>query len=265
MAPAEPGGVSTVRPARRAREALSSALGFVQLTESTCPLLPSLIGELAAASNALYRVENEALTDDAGFSLVHSAVEQLTQALSHLQEAKLSDAAFEVPAQAVARSLAILYPFSHAASRRRREVMFEGALRDSEINALRSGAPTREAGMTFRGTERRSAPVARVVFEVDIGLLSESNFYAGLTYDVSSGGIFVSTHQPAPAGSEVTLFFVLPSGHPVEATGVVRWTRAANADTAPGMGVAFTNLKAEDLTAIFEYCSYRAPLFHENG
>ncbi len=260
----EPGDVSAVRPARRAREVLSSALGFVQLVDSTSPHLPNMIGELAAASNALYRVESEALTDEAGASLVHRAIEQLTQALNHLQEAKLSDAAFEVPAQAVARSLAMLYPFSHAASRRRREVMFEGALRDSEISALRSGARTRDAGTAFRGTERRNAPEARVVFEVDIGLLSESNFYAGLTYDVSSGGIFVSTHQPAPSGSEVTLFFVLPSGHPVEATGVVRWTRAANADAAPGMGVAFTNLKAEDLTAIFEYCSYRAPLFHEN-
>ena len=264
MALAEPRRVSAARPARRAREVLSSALGFVQLVESASPLLPNAIGELAGASSALYRVESEALTDEAGVSLVCSAIDQLTRALNYLQEAKLSDSAFEVPAQAVARSLAMLYPFSHAASRRRREVVLQGVLTDSEVSGLRGGAPPRDARAAFAGAERRSGPEARAFFEVEIGLLSESNFYAGLSYDVSSGGVFVSTHQPAASGSEVTLFFVLPSGYPIETTGVVRWTRAASADAAPGMGVAFTNLKAEDLAAISEYCGYRPPLFHEN-
>jgi uncharacterized protein (TIGR02266 family) len=264
MTSGEPRRVSAVLPARSAREVLSPALGFVQLVESANPSLPNVISELAGASNALYRVESEALTDEAGVSFVCSAIEQLTRALSHLREATLSDTAFEVPTQAVARSLAMLYPFSHAASRRRREVMMQGALSDSDASALRSGAPSRAARAAFGGAERRGGPAARAVFEVEIGLLSESNFYTGLTYDVSSGGVFVSTHQPAATGSEVTLFFVLPGGHPIEATGVVRWTRAASVDTTPGMGVAFTNLKAEDLAAISEYCSYRAPLFHEN-
>lgn len=243
---------------------LSSALGFVQLMESANPLLPDAVNQLAAASSALYRVESEALTEEAGVSFVGTAIEQLTLALSRLQEAKLSDSALEVPAQAVARSLAMLYPFSQATSRRRREVMLQSALNDSEITQLRGGAPSRAARRPFDGTERRSAPESRAFFEVEIGLLSESNFYAGLSYDVSSGGLFVSTHQPAAPGREVTLFFVLPSGHPIEVDGVVRWTRAASEDAAPGMGVAFTNLKPEDLAAIAGYCGYRAPLFHEN-
>ncbi|HEY4103806.1 MAG TPA: TIGR02266 family protein [Polyangiaceae bacterium] len=140
--------------------------------------------------------------------------------------------------------------------------MPQGALSEAEVNTLRSVASRNSRA--FGGPERRNSPEPRVFFEVDIGLSSESNFYAGLTSDVSSGGVFVCTHQPAASGSEVTLFFVLPSGYSVEVTGVVRWTRTASEDSAPGMGVAFTHLKAADLAAIAEYCGYRAPLFHEN-
>jgi uncharacterized protein (TIGR02266 family) len=266
MTLAEPGSVSAVLPARRAREVLSSALGFVQLVESTSPLLTSTIAELAGASNALYRVESEALTDEAGVSLVCSAIDQLTRALVHLQEAKLHDRALEVPAQATARALAMLYPLSQTASRRRREVMPQGALSQSEIAELRGAVSTgaRPGSGPFDGRERRRQPEARSVFEVEIGLSSESNFYAGLTSDVSMGGLFVSTHQPAAAGVVVTLYFVLPDGHSVEATGIVRWTREASADASPGMGVAFTRLKPEDSAAIARYCGHRAPLFHEN-
>jgi uncharacterized protein (TIGR02266 family) len=262
MAAAESGRISAALPARRAREAMSSALGLVQQIDSASPHLPPIITELAGASDALYRIENEASTEEAGISLVSRAIEQLTRALTHLQEAKLSDGAFEVPAQAVARTLAMLYPVSHAASRRRREVMPQGALSAAEVDTLRGVG--RRSSRAFRGPERRNSPEPRMCFEVEIGLASESNFYTGLTSDVSSGGVFVSTHQPAASGSEVTLFFVLPSGHSIEVTGVVRWTRTASEDSAPGMGVAFTNLKAADLAAIAEYCGYRAPLFHEN-
>lgn len=262
MSAAGPGRISAALPARRAREAMSSALGLVQRIVSASPHLTQIIAELAAASDALYRIENETSTEQAATSLVCGAIEQLTRALTHLQEAKMSDGSFEIPAQTVAKTLAMLYPLSHAASRRRREVMPQGALSEAEVNTLRSVAS--RSSRAFSGPERRNSPEPRVFFEVEIGLSSESNFYAGLTSDVSSGGVFVSTHQPAASGSKVTLFFVLPSGHSVEVSGVVRWTRTASEDSAPGMGVAFTNLKPSDLAAIVEYCGYRAPLFHEN-
>ena len=248
---AEPGSPSAARPARAAREVLSSALRLVQLSASTSPLLQHAIGELAAASSALYGVENEASTEEAAVALLRSAVDQLTRALARLQEAKLSDRSLEVPVAAAARALAMLYPLSHASARQRRGVIIDGAISE------------REVGGQFAGPERRKAPDRRVFFEVDIGLLSESNFYAGLACDVSSGGGFVSTYHPAATGSEVTLFFVLPSGQAIEAPGIVRWTRLAGEDTTPGMGVAFTQLKPEDLAAIVDYCAQRAPLYYE--
>jgi uncharacterized protein (TIGR02266 family) len=113
------------------------------------------------------------------------------------------------------------------------------------------------------GNERRSQKDQRVVVEVDIGMLSQSNFYTGISLDVSQGGVFVSTYQPSPPGTQVSLYFVLPSGHSVQAEGTVRWTRAASDDSSPGMGVAFTALSEADAEAIVEFCAGRTPFYYE--
>jgi uncharacterized protein (TIGR02266 family) len=113
------------------------------------------------------------------------------------------------------------------------------------------------------GNERRAPQLQRVYIEVDIGMLSQSNFYTGISLDVSQGGVFVSTYQPSPPGTQVSLYFVLPSGHSVQAEGTVRWTRAASEDSTPGMGVAFTALSEADAHAIAEFCAGRAPFYYE--
>jgi uncharacterized protein (TIGR02266 family) len=257
------GRVAAALPAHKARVALSAALGSVQLLEPRAPSLGLPIDELAAASNALYRLENEALTDEAALSFVSTAIDELTRALSRLHEARRSDPAFDEPTQSVARTLAMLYPLSRSHARPRRDVLPPGALSDADLAKLQSAAHRQPR--SFKGAERRSDPQPRAVVQVEIGLFSESNFYAGLSYDVSQGGVFVSTYQPAAPGSRLTLFFVLPSGHALEIDGVVRWTRAPSDDAPPGMGVAFSHLSPEDLAAISEYCRQRAPLIYEQG
>ncbi len=101
--------------------------------------------------------------------------------------------------------------------------------------------------------------------EVDIGFASQSHFYTGLSRDLSSGGVFVATYMPQPPGTKVAVHFVLPDGRAVKAGGVVRWTVPAQGDVAPGMGVAFEDLEAEDLNAIVEFCSQRSPIYHLSG
>jgi uncharacterized protein (TIGR02266 family) len=117
---------------------------------------------------------------------------------------------------------------------------------------------------TFDGDDRRSRD-PRTFLEVDIGLLSESHFYTGLSLDVSTGGVFVATYQPLEPGTPVRLFFVLPEGQSVEVAGVVRWTRLSGGDTPPGMGVAFDEVTDEAQQAIERFCSQRAPLYHESS
>ena len=124
----------------------------------------------------------------------------------------------------------------------------------------RRSPPVVEDAITFapEGSERRTCP--RIGFEVDVGFVSESHFYAGLSMDVSDGGLFVATYQLQPVGSEVVVTFVLPSGHAVTTNAVVRWVREQSDDASPGMGLAF-DLTGEDRRQVRAFCDRRQPLF----
>jgi uncharacterized protein (TIGR02266 family) len=114
------------------------------------------------------------------------------------------------------------------------------------------------------GAERRLCP--RVALCVEVGFLSDSNFYAGFTEDISEGGLFVATHLLKDLGTELTLTFTLPNDHVVTAVGVVRWLRDPhdlNSETAPGMGIQLCALSPEDLAMIREFIALRDPLFHD--
>ena len=105
-----------------------------------------------------------------------------------------------------------------------------------------------------------------MTLEVDIGLHSETNFFAGFADDVSEGGLFVATYDVLGIGSELTVSFVLPTGAQVTTRGRVTWTREAKdheSDLHPGMGVAFTDIDAESVDAIRRFMAARAPIFYE--
>lgn len=105
----------------------------------------------------------------------------------------------------------------------------------------------------------------RSVLEVDVGLVSESHFYAGLSMDLSTGGLFVATYQLKPVGTPVAVSLVLPGGHAVWAKGVVRWVREPQGDDGlPGLGVEFTEIEPADLEAIKLFCQMRAPMYFES-
>jgi len=92
----------------------------------------------------------------------------------------------------------------------------------------------------------------RRAFSVEITLHSDDNFYAGITGDVSEGGIFVATYVPPPLGATVSIEVALPDGTPIKASGVVKWVRDLKAarDCSPGCGVQFTEIDATALDAI---------------
>jgi len=116
----------------------------------------------------------------------------------------------------------------------------------------------------LRPDERRSQE--RVALEVDIGLHSETNFFAAYGDDVSEGGLFVATYDLLPVGSALTLSFVLPHGPQVIVRGRVAWLREADSfdtDLHPGMGVVFLDLDERGLAAIRDYMRRRAPIFYD--
>jgi uncharacterized protein (TIGR02266 family) len=107
---------------------------------------------------------------------------------------------------------------------------------------------------------------ARHDVELEVSLESESNFYMGMTENLSEGGLFIATHLVKPPGTKVEVSFKLPHvAETIRAVGTVRWTREsceAN-DTMPGMGVRFEQIAPEQVEQIGEFVAARAPLFSD--
>lgn len=110
--------------------------------------------------------------------------------------------------------------------------------------------------------EKRQSP--RVELAADVSLFSETHFFAGLTEDVSEGGVFIATYALRPIGSELDVKFSLPTGHEVKTRGVVRWLREASGETSPGIGVQFLGLAPADVAEIRKFLKHRPPLLWDD-
>ena len=110
-------------------------------------------------------------------------------------------------------------------------------------------------------TDARKA--VRGVVELEVGFYSESNFFVGVTENLSRGGVFVASYAMQPVGSEVEIALTLQSGEKLRVRGVVRWHRTAAADGWPGMGVQFEDLSAEDAEKIRKFLSLREPMLYD--
>jgi uncharacterized protein (TIGR02266 family) len=75
--------------------------------------------------------------------------------------------------------------------------------------------------------------------------------------NISNNGVFISTPNPMPRGSEFDLSFVLPSSKsPITATCIVRWSTSNNeaaSNFAQGMGLEFLKISRKDKKAIERY------------
>jgi uncharacterized protein (TIGR02266 family) len=108
--------------------------------------------------------------------------------------------------------------------------------------------------------ERREAE--RRPIEVEVSLTSESQFFAGISGDISTGGLFVQTYQTHPLGVHVAVALSLPERE-IRAAGVVRWVRGATEGVLPGVGIAFDDLLEADREFIEAFCTSRPALYHE--
>lgn len=252
-----------VRSARQARALLSETSAALQLCGDHD--LDRAVESVALASSTLYELDVESPPSH-DYRNIRTAIAHLSDAVNALQGLAPRpgmDAALE----GLARTLALLYPVARTHQRRRRQVIMEVFSDADSIRGLAAPAPeptgVPPAPTEFDGANKRGSG-DRVFVEVDIGFASQSHFYTGLSRDLSTGGVFVATYMPQPPGTKVAVHFVLPDGRAVKASGVVRWTVPARGDVAPGMGVAFEDLEAEDLNAIVEFCEHRSPIYHHS-
>jgi uncharacterized protein (TIGR02266 family) len=101
-----------------------------------------------------------------------------------------------------------------------------------------------------------------LVLEFEVTTSSESQFFAGLSGDVSEGGIFIPTYQRVTIGTRATMSLSLPNGD-FDVHGVVQWTRDASQGTPPGVGIAFEALPVEARVGVEAFCRLRAPLYYD--
>ena len=110
------------------------------------------------------------------------------------------------------------------------------------------------------GDERRAS--SRRISQIELEFTEDSEFFTGLSQDISEGGLFVATYYVFPVGTRLALSFELPDGTPVDARGEVRWARnAERGDSRPGLGIAFTELTEAAREGIARYCARRPPLY----
>lgn len=210
-----------------------------RLEEAVSPI----VGRLFAAETAR--------TPDQVLDAVVAAMDGLRDLLVQLHGITPQDATVQATTEAVAQTLAILYPAKQELLRDRRPDDVEPV----PLLRRRSDHPPRERRIT-----------KRVHIEADIGFQSETNFFTGFGGNISNGGIFVATYDLLHIGTELTVSFVLPSGHQVTTRGRVTWVREPiehDSDLTPGMGVEFEELTDEDRTAVQAFIDRRTPLFFD--
>ncbi|MET0591641.1 MAG: TIGR02266 family protein [Polyangiaceae bacterium] len=140
--------------------------------------------------------------------------------------------------------------------------------RDKNVSAqaesgTHSSEASRPSGAVGSADARRHP---RHDVELEVTMESESNFYMGLTENLSEGGIFIATHVLKPLGSVISVSFKLPEvEEPIKATGSVRWIReySETSDASPGLGVRFEQLTTEQYQQIHRFLAARDPLFYD--
>jgi PilZ domain-containing protein len=99
--------------------------------------------------------------------------------------------------------------------------------------------------------------------EVNVSLVSEHNFYVGVTRRVDSGGVFISTMLPPPVGTRLQVRLGLADGRRVDAEGEVVFVREKSAISGrqpSGCGVKLHGLPGWAIDAIDRFLLARPPI-----
>ena len=127
------------------------------------------------------------------------------------------------------------------------------------------GSPSQRVDSDVPETVQRAHE--RFSVDLEVSVLSEHNFYAGLAENLSAGGLFIATHQLQKVGSKIELSLRMPDSEEVfPVTGEVRWIRVFNehSDTPPGLGIRFLELPPGAGAAIERFLGQREPLFFDD-
>lgn len=122
--------------------------------------------------------------------------------------------------------------------------------------------------MTEQNSFEEHRQSRRVDYTVSIDVASDDNFFTGFVKNISNGGLFIATDNPAPIGTRLTVRFTIPTlPDYVTANVVVRWIRKGSSqndpDVVPGIGVQFIDLEPKVVDAINKFIEKHETLFYE--
>jgi hypothetical protein len=112
--------------------------------------------------------------------------------------------------------------------------------------------------------EPKSRPLLTRV-EVNVSLVSEHNFYVGPTRRMDSGGVFIATAMPPPAGTRLQVRLGLADGRKIDTEGEVSFVREKSATIGrqpTGCGVRLLNLPGWAVDAIERFIQARQPIVY---
>lgn len=112
----------------------------------------------------------------------------------------------------------------------------------------------------------RRVSAEEIKISVEVNRESDHNFWSDLTFDVDSGGVFVSTYHALPIGAVVEIELGIEGEAPQSVRGVVRWTRAhgEGSDASAGIGVEVVAATDETRSRMRAFAEgVRAPMLFE--
>jgi molecular chaperone DnaK len=100
----------------------------------------------------------------------------------------------------------------------------------------------------------------RALISIRVTRVHSGSFAYYQTYNISAGGLFLKSLEPAPRGAELDLQFELyPGGEQIRAKGEVAWTRGDSPDGSEpsGMGIKFTEISEASRRTIKNFVEMR--------
>ncbi|MCP4606757.1 MAG: TIGR02266 family protein [Proteobacteria bacterium] len=239
----------TLETLEAACSALDFALDHAHLLMRTEPKASEVPTSLAQGLEAAITARLSDFSTDSFRGYVANAVAHLRASLKTMQDITSQNPNLYSTARANARALSLLYPLTQT-----EEPILLVARKKSKSSRRRP---------PFINRRNDKMPP---LFEVEIGKETNTNFFAGFSQDISSGGLFIATYDIHPIGTKLTVKARLPSDRVLAGEAAVHWIREyneASPDVAPGMGVIFAELDPDESQEINRFMTDREAIFYD--
>lgn len=120
-----------------------------------------------------------------------------------------------------------------------------------------TGRSKKTANAQAKATSEEDRTGRRVPIQLLVDYKSDGNYLFDFCKDLGTGGVFIQTNKPMPAGSAIDLTFTIPDSKETLITkGTVIWVQDVvpnRKDLTPGMGVQFRGFSGDQRRLLEEF------------